>query len=103
MGGTATHTCAMMQFVRRNEHLRSQVHVREYMGEISRVDGGGKMLRLSSDPERLHGYNPSLVIVDELHAWRKQHRKYYDTMVTGSASRPQPMQIEITTATAIET
>jgi phage terminase large subunit-like protein len=45
----------------------------------------------------LDGPNPHYVIFDELHAWRKQHRKYYDTMVTGSASRTQPLQIEITT------
>jgi phage terminase large subunit-like protein len=45
----------------------------------------------------LDGPNPHYVIFDELHAWREQHRKYYDTMVTGSASRTQPLQIEITT------
>lgn len=45
----------------------------------------------------LDGPNPHYVIFDELHAWRKQHRKYYDTMVTGSAARTQPLQIEITT------
>lgn len=45
----------------------------------------------------LDGPNPHYVIFDELHAWREQHRKFYATMVTGSASRTQPLQIEITT------
>ena len=44
------------------------------------------------------GLNPSLVIMDELHAWREFHRKFYDTMVTGGAARTQPLQVSITTA-----
>ena len=43
------------------------------------------------------GPNPHYVIFDELHAWRESHRKFYNTMVTGAASRTQPLQIEITT------
>ena len=90
---------AVMQFVRRNEHLRSQVHVREYMGEISRVDGGGKMLRLSSDPERLHGYNPSLVIVDELHAWQAPRlRRAWAALTTAGGARKSAQVFTITTA-----
>ena len=30
------------------------------------------------------GLNPHAVIMDELHAWREHHRKFYDTMQTGS-------------------
>jgi phage terminase large subunit-like protein len=44
------------------------------------------------------GPNPHMAIFDELHAWTESHRKFYNTMVTGGASRTQPMQITTTTA-----
>ena len=44
------------------------------------------------------GLNPSLICFDELHAWREQHRPFYDTLTTGSASRSQPLRFTITTA-----
>lgn len=46
------------------------------------------------------GLNPHCVVMDELHAWKEFHRKFYDTMVTGFGSRSQPMQFIITTAGA---
>jgi len=53
--------------------------------------------RTTASDKPFDGLNPHFVIFDELHAWRKKHRQYYDTMITGSASRTQPLQIEITT------
>lgn len=44
------------------------------------------------------GLNPHCVIMDELHAWREHHRKFYDTMQTGSGYRRQPLFLTITTA-----
>jgi len=44
------------------------------------------------------GLNPHAVITDELHAWQERHRPFYDTMVTGSGSRTQPLHLIITTA-----
>ena len=44
------------------------------------------------------GLNPHLVAKDELHAWSEYHRKFYDTITTGGASRTQPL--DITTSTA---
>lgn len=44
------------------------------------------------------GLNPSACFFDEFHAWRETHRKFYDTMTTGSGSRQQPLQMIITTA-----
>src|SRR4051812_27387019 len=60
---------AVVSFVRRDPRLLSLLVVREWIGEVSRVDGRGKCLRMSSSPERLHGYNPSLVICDEVAQW----------------------------------
>jgi len=36
--------------------------------------------------------------MDELHAWTGYYRTFYDTLVTGSASRTQPLHLIITTA-----
>lgn len=44
------------------------------------------------------GLNPHAVIMDELHAWKEHHRKFYDTMQTGSGYRRQPLILTITTA-----
>jgi phage terminase large subunit-like protein len=44
------------------------------------------------------GLNPLAVLMDELHAWREHHRKFYDTMQTGSGNRTQPMIGTVTTA-----
>lgn len=44
------------------------------------------------------GLNPHAVMMDELHAWRDHHREFYDTMVTGSGSRLQPLISMVTTA-----
>ena len=60
----------------------------------------GTYIRKVSSDRPLDGMNPSAVILDELHAFGQHHRKFYDTMVTGSASRTQPLQLMITTAGA---
>jgi phage terminase large subunit-like protein len=44
------------------------------------------------------GLNPHAVIMDEKHAWQEYHRKFYDTMVTGSGNRVQPLIGDFTTA-----
>lgn len=90
---------AVTAFARRNEFIASQVHIRDYAGEIARADGGGKVLRMSSDPERLHGYNPSLVIVDELHAWLAPRlRRAWAALTTAGGARKSAQVFTITTA-----
>ena len=44
------------------------------------------------------GLNPHMVLMDEKHAWREHHRKFYDTMMTGSGNRSQPLIGDFTTA-----
>ena len=61
-----------------------------------RVDDGLIMTTGSDRP--YDGLNPHAVIMDELHSWREHHRQFYDTMVTGSGFRDQPLINIITTA-----
>jgi phage terminase large subunit-like protein len=58
---------------------------------------GSYICKVSSE-KPFDGLNPHCVVMDELHAWSEYHRKFYDTMVTGSGSRTQPLHLIITTA-----
>lgn len=90
---------SVLSFVRQSPALAAQLHLREYIGEIARVDGGGKILRMSSDPGRLHGYNPSLVIIDELAQWLTPSlRKAFAALTTGGGARKSSQTFTITTA-----
>lgn len=86
-------------FVRRNPVLRGLCRVRDHVGEIKREDGMGVIVRLSSDPARLHGYNPSLVVCDELAQWTTPTlRRAYAALTTGGGARTAPQVFTITTA-----
>ena len=90
---------AVVSFVRKNQALVGQVHLREHIGEISRADGGGKILRMANDPSTLHGYSASLVICDELHAWTKpSQRKAWSALTTSGGARRRTQVFTITTA-----
>lgn len=51
---------------------------------------------LPADAHSSHGFNPHLVIADEVHAWRT--RDLWDVLLTGTGSRAQPLIMAITTA-----
>ena len=55
-------------------------------------------IRPVSSDKPFDGLNPHAVFFDELHAWAEHHRKFYETMTTGSGGRTQPLQMSITTA-----
>jgi phage terminase large subunit-like protein len=79
---------AVVAFVRRNADIAAKLHLRDYIGEIARADGGGKIIRMASDPSTVHGYNPSLVICDELHAWTKPSQsKTWAALTSGGGAR----------------
>lgn len=61
-------------------------------------DSTDSFIRPLGSDRAFDGLNPSGIIFDELHAWREQHRPFYDTLTTGSASRSQPLRFTITTA-----
>jgi phage terminase large subunit-like protein len=55
-------------------------------------------IRCVGSDKPFDGLNPHMVLMDEKHAWREHHRKFYDTMVTGSGNRVQPIIGDFTTA-----
>jgi len=58
---------------------------------------GGNIQCVGSD-RPYDGLNPQMVSLDETHAFSNPHRKFYNTMVTGSGSRVQPLLMTTTTA-----
>lgn len=90
---------AVVRYIRANPRLENLVHIRDYQGEIVRRDGRGVIYRLAGDPTTLHGYNPSLVICDELHAWtHPSHRLVWTALTTAGGARTQSQVFTITTA-----
>jgi len=84
------------------ERMRLQSeHVREMSTAINRqitfTHNKGYIRCIGSD-KPFDGLNPHMVLMDEKHAWREHHRKFYDTMVTGSGNRAQPIIGDFTTA-----
>lgn len=59
----------------------------------------GAILRLTSDPARLYGYSPTLVIGDELAFWTTPNlRRAYAALTSVGGARSPPQTFAITTA-----
>lgn len=90
---------AAARYIRRSEMLSDLCRVRDHAGEIAREDGMGIVYRLSSDPKRLHGYNPTLVVPDELAQWiTPMLKRAFAALTSGGGSRRAPQVFTITTA-----
>lgn len=90
---------AAASFIRRSPVLSELARVRDYTGEILREDGQGVIRRLASDPHKMHGYNPSLVVCDELAQWvTPSLRRAYAALTSAGGARSAPQSFTITTA-----
>lgn len=90
---------AVVSFIRREPRLMANLVIREWIGEVSRIDGRGKILRMSSSPERLHGYNPSLVVCDEVAQWMTPSlRRAWAALTTAGGARQLTQVFTISTA-----
>jgi phage terminase large subunit-like protein len=90
---------ACARYVRRNPALSDLLRVRDHEGSIVREDGMGAIIRLTSDPARLYGYSPTLVVVDELAFWTTPTlRRAYAALTSGGGARSAPQTFTITTA-----
>lgn len=88
---------AMKTMAEQESWILKRVKVVDSRREIRLRDGSGFVKVLSADAENKHGYNPSCVIFDELHA--QPNRKLWDVMTFGAGSaRKQPTWLVLTTA-----
>jgi phage terminase large subunit-like protein len=90
---------AAARFIQRSPELSELCRVRDHEAEIVREDKLGGIYRLSSDPKRLHGYNPTLVVCDELAQWTTPKlRSTFAALTTAGGARSAPQVFTITTA-----
>jgi phage terminase large subunit-like protein len=87
------HTAAK-QFVESCPSLARQCKV--YRNSIVLPDRNASMFCISSEAGTKHGYNPSCVLIDEMHVF--PDRELVDVLETGMGARSQPLTIYITTA-----
>jgi len=91
-----------VEMILQDEHLRKMtdkgiVHIRDSYKLIENTETGTIYKVLSAEAFTKHGYRPSIVLFDELHA--QPNRDLYDTMTKGSfLARRQPLLWIITTA-----
>ena len=89
---------AVANMIAAEPELSALCRITESMRRIVNETNGNILRVLSADGKKHHGYNPSVVIFDELHAWGAPEQELYDALTTGSMSRPNPLWIAITTA-----
>ena len=88
---------AALGMLRQSKTLTKQCRIRESVKEIIHLPTGTKMKVMSAEAYSKHGYKPSCVIFDELHA--QPNRELWDIMTFGAgAARRQPVWIVLTTA-----
>ncbi len=88
---------AALGMLEQNSTLKKRAKIKESTREIKDTVSGTFMKVLSSEAYSKHGYKPSCVIFDELHA--QPNRELWDIMTFGSGSaRFQPVWIVLTTA-----
>lgn len=71
-------------------------NLEQFRNQINHPDSSSRFYVLSSAPDTKHGFNPSCVIFDELHA--QPNRDLWDTLTMGVGARLQPLVVAITTA-----
>lgn len=82
------------RMVRKSPTLSAHSKIRHH--RISFPASGSEIKPLGSD-KPFDGLNPHGVLLDELHAWKEHHRPFFDTMVTASGARRQPLLCVLTT------
>ena len=77
-----------------NKELSSRAKV--FRNSITNESKGNFFQAISSDSKTKHGYSAGCVIMDELHV--QPNRDLYDTLLTSTGARIEPLFVSITTA-----
>jgi phage terminase large subunit-like protein len=82
------------QMVLQNEHLSQRANV--FRSSIVNESKGNYFQAISSDSKTKHGFSAGVVVMDELHV--QKNRDLYDTLLTSTGARSEPLFISITTS-----
>lgn len=86
-----------VEMIQASKFWSKRVKIYDAKKMIKSLTGSGNILRVvSSDGKNQHGHNPSLVIIDELHA--QKNKRLYEALTTGFGTRSEPLTILISTA-----
>jgi len=90
---------AAARFVKGDPWLSASTVIREHEGEIARADGFGSLFRFSADSGAASGFNPSLVVADELKDWTTpRRRRAWGDIATAGLARDYVHAFVISTA-----
>jgi phage terminase large subunit-like protein len=84
------------QMVRNDPQLSARLKIIDSQKRIVDHRTGSFYRAISAEAYSKHGFNPSMVIYDELHA--AQNRELWDVLKTAMGARWEPLMIAITTA-----
>jgi len=84
------------QMIRNDPELEARVEIIDSQKRIVHRASGSFYRAISAEAYSKHGFNPSVVIYDELHA--AQNRELWDVLSSGQGARSQPLMMAITTA-----
>jgi len=84
------------QMVRNDADLYGQVQIVESQKKLYHRTTGSVFMAISAEAYSKHGFNPSVVIYDELHA--APNRMLWDVLATSQGAREQPLMMAISTA-----
>jgi hypothetical protein len=80
---------AAVRYVKSDPWLGARLVIREHEGQIAHAGSFGTLYRVSGDTGAAAGYNPSLVVVDELAEWitARRRRTWADIATAGELTR----------------
>ena len=84
------------EMVRQDEWLSANLKVVPSLRRIDYPAAAARLRVIASDAAGSHGFNASLVVADEVHAWPS--RELWDVLATSVGARRQPLLLGITTA-----
>ncbi len=84
------------QMIKNSPALQKRLSIRQYMIKFDFGKSSGFMKTVASESSRLDGYNPSSVILDEIHAYKDD--ELFKVVKSGTLARTNPIIMLISTA-----
>ncbi|MCA8998129.1 MAG: hypothetical protein KDA80_14120 [Planctomycetaceae bacterium] len=95
---------AMVEMIRADETLSKLCEIIPSKHRIVCEATNSFYAAVTSGGDALHGYSPTLVVLDELHAFTQpKHRRLHAALTTGLGARANPLTILISTQTSDRT
>jgi phage terminase large subunit-like protein len=91
---------AMVSIIRQDPFLSSICEIVKSQSRIVVQQTNSYFCAVTSGGSSAHGHNPTVVVLDELHAWtQRKHRELFAALTTGRA-RKEPLTIMVSTQTS---